>query len=80
MRAYARKWGNSLAVRIPQALAEEIRLAADEPVDLRVEGGRLLLTPVVEDTPSLDALLAGVTEENVHAEVDFGESQGLEAW
>ena len=80
MRGYARKWGNSLAVRIPRALAEELCLVPDEPVDLRVEKGRLLLTPVDEGAPSLDTLLDRVTPENLHAEVDHGEALGLEAW
>jgi len=35
-------------------------------------------TPTAD--PSLAALLAGVTEDNLHAEVAFGAACGREAW
>ena len=39
----------------------------------------LVVTPALE-TPSLEALLARVTPENVHAEIDVGPAIGREAW
>ena len=35
------KWGNSLAVRIPKALAEEAGLECDKQVTIRCEEGEL---------------------------------------
>lgn len=79
MRARIRKWGNSLALRIPRSLAADARLVTDTDVDLTVEDGRLIVTPVASG-PSLDDLLARVTPENAHAEVETGHRVGHEAW
>ena len=79
MRAPVRRWGNSLAIRIPKALAERSRLAEGTEVELAVDGGRLVVTPV-SPVPSLDDLLARVTDENRHGEVGTGSAVGREAW
>ncbi len=34
------KWGNSLAIRIPAAVAEALELRAGDEVEVRVEGAR----------------------------------------
>lgn len=34
------KWGNSLAIRIPAAVAEALRLQPGDEVEIRVEGAR----------------------------------------
>ncbi len=80
MRARIRKWGNSLAVRIPHAFAVQAGLDHDAPVELSVEDGRLVIAAVVADVPNLDELLAGVTPDNLHAEVESGLAQGSEIW
>lgn len=74
------KWGNSLAVRIPRVLAEEIGLRPDAPVDLSLVKGRLILEPVQEQTFTLDQLLAQVTRDNLHNEVETGPPSGNEIW
>lgn len=80
MRGYARKWGNSLAVRLPAAFAEEIQLRADAPIEMGVENGRFFVVPAVEDVPSLEALLARVTPETRHSAIQWGAPQGNEVW
>ena len=79
MRAPVRRWGNSLALRIPKVLAERSRLAEGTEVEIAVEDGRLVVTPI-SPTPSLDDLLARVTDENRHGEVGTGPAVGREAW
>lgn len=72
------KWGNSLALRIPAAFAEEAGIQSGTEVDLALEDGRLVITP--RTLYVLDELLDGVTEQNRHTEVDTGPPEGLEAW
>ena len=72
MKTYIRRWGNSLALRIPKALALEIGLGEDAPVELTLEGGRLVIVPIVEPSLSLDQLIANVTDENRHGEIETG--------
>jgi antitoxin MazE len=62
---------------MPIAVMEEARLSIDQVVDLRVEKGRIIIEPV--PAIDLDALLAGVTDDNLHDEVNAGPPVGREA-
>lgn len=79
MKAKVQRWGNSLAIRIPKAYAADLRVEAGSVVDLDVLEAKLVVTPEPV-VPSLDALLARVTPENVHGETDVGPAVGREAW
>jgi antitoxin MazE len=57
---------------MPAAVTEEAGLEIDQPVDVRVEDGRVVIEPLVAPEFTLDALLAGVTRDNLHEEEDFG--------
>ncbi len=80
MRAHIKKWGNSLALRIPKLLADEVGLKENAPVDLSLHDGKLVASPVVERQFTLKELLEQVTEENIHHEVETGPAVGKEAW
>jgi antitoxin MazE len=80
MRVRVQKWGNSLALRIPKSFATETALDSGAEVDLSLEDGRLVITPLREPRYSLSDLLAKITPENLHSEIDVGDSQGAEAW
>jgi antitoxin MazE len=80
MRARIQKWGNSLAVRIPKVFASEAGLHQDELVELSLVEGNLLIKPVVRVKPTLAELIAGITDENRHSEIDFGPPVGQEEW
>ena len=80
METVIKKWGNSLALRIPKLLADEIGLEEDSAVDLLLEEGKLVIVPAVAPRYTLESLLADVTVENLHDEVDTGVALGSEAW
>ena len=80
METKVKKWGNSLALRIPKPLAIEVGLEDDALVELSLLNGKLIIEPVVTAEPSLEQLLAQVTENNLHGEVDTGPAVGDEAW
>ena len=80
MRVQVQKWGNSLALRIPKPVAEEARIKQGTVVVLSLAKGKLVASPVPEDRYTLKKLLAGVSAENLHAEVDFGPAVGREVW
>ena len=79
MRVTVSRWGNSLGVRIPRALAEDAGVAEGSTVDVRVEGRRIVAVPV-DDEPTLDELLEGVTSDNLHGEALDDGTRGREAW
>ncbi|MBE9508894.1 MAG: AbrB/MazE/SpoVT family DNA-binding domain-containing protein [Chloroflexi bacterium] len=80
METRVKKWGNSLALRIPRPLAAEVGLDDDSPVELSLVEGKLVVSPLRQVEYSLEHLLAQVTEENMHGEVDTGPAVGGEAW
>jgi antitoxin MazE len=77
---HIRKWGHSLAVRFPQSLLAQLNLQADGEVEISIEEGRLVLSPVKKPKYTLDELLAQIKPESLHDEIDFGESLGKEVW
>ena len=79
MRVTVKKWGNSASVRIPAAIMEAAHLTLDEVVDIREEGGNIVIEPVRPRGYDLAELLAGITPENLHAEVGIGGPLGKEA-
>lgn len=79
-QARVQRWGNSLAVRIPKPFALEIGLEQNTLVTVSIAEGKLLLEPVVEPKYMLEQLLAGVTEDNLHREVETGSAVGNEVW
>jgi antitoxin MazE len=80
MKARVQKWGNSLALRIPKAFAEEVGIDDNAVVDISLADGKLLVVPVSEPPLTLDDLLTGITDDNLHREVDTGTPQGDEVW
>lgn len=80
MRTRIQKWGNSLALRIPKSFATEAHLEQDSLVDMSLIDGKLVVVLVTESALTLQHLLAGVTEQNLHREVDTGPATGNEVW
>jgi antitoxin MazE len=79
MQAQIAKWGNSLAIRLPKALAVEAMLSDGKEVEIHVEDGRL----VIESKPPhfhLSDLLKKITPENKHEFIDSGSPVGAEVW
>lgn len=74
------RWGNSLAVRIPQTLARETALDEGDQVDLHADEDRIVVERPQPKHYRLSDLLAGVTKSNRHEVVDFGPPTGREAW
>lgn len=80
MKTKVVKWGNSLGLRIPKSFAKEVRISEGTTVDLLMEDGQLVIRVAEQARFDLEDLLAGVTEENLHKEIDTGESVGGESW
>jgi antitoxin MazE len=72
MRVLVKKWGNSASVRIPAGVMQAARLELDQAVDVREENGRIVVEPIRPVEYDLATLVAGITDENRHEEVDFG--------
>lgn len=79
MKVKIQKWGNSLAVRIPKTFAVQTHIEQDSVVDLSLVNGEIVVKPQ-KDQPkyTLNELLKGISEENVHEETDWGSPVGKE--
>ena len=77
MQSRVQKWGNSLGVRIPLSLAEKTGLKEGVPVDLQADDDALIIR---RKQYSLEQLLAQVSTDNTHKEIETGHPVGREAW
>lgn len=80
MLTKVQKWGNSLALRIPKAFAVEALLENNSFVEISLKKGQIVITPVPAPSWTLDELLAGITNDNLHDEIDIGFAVGNEIW
>ena len=80
MKTRIHKWGNSLALRIPKSFATEVGLERETSIEMSLVNGKLVITPIAIPEPNLKQLLAKVTKENLHHEVDTGSVLGNETW
>jgi antitoxin MazE len=76
-KAQVAKWGNSLAVRIPRAVAEQARLQEGDAIVIEALDGHVELRPA-EKIPTLEELVAQITKENRREETDWGPDRGKE--
>ena len=80
MKVRIQKWGNSLALRIPKALAEEVHVRQNTQVEISLVDGKIVIEPVNPPEWTLEDLLEGITDENLHSEVESGPCVGNEIW
>lgn len=80
MNATIQKWGNSLALRIPKAVARDTSLSSGSVVNLTVEEGKVVIEPVRRPKYRLEELLKDVTKKNLHPSIDMGPPVGREVW
>jgi antitoxin MazE len=80
MKTRVQKWGNSLALRIPKSFALEAGLDQGAEVDVALVAGKLIVTPLFTPAFTLTQLLAGITDDNRHAELNTDPAMGNEAW
>lgn len=83
MSTKVQKWGNSLAVRIPDDVVEDMGLVPGKEVTVRQVRNTVVIAPTrtkKKKRPTLEELVAKITPVNRHQETDWGEPMGKEAW
>lgn len=73
------KWGNSLGLRLPKAVAREVHLGEGDTVQVSVDNGTIVIRPS-RPRHSLDELVRRITPKNRHDESDWGGTLGNEVW
>jgi antitoxin MazE len=72
-------WGNSLGIRLPQAIIQQVDLHEGALVNISTDHNKIILTPA-RPKYTLDELLKDVTPQMQHDEFDWGEAVGEENW
>jgi antitoxin MazE len=82
MNTTIKKWGNSLALRIPKSYAKEIELEEGAGVNMKIEENKIIISAKRKRKKpySLAKLLSKVTPENLHEKIDFGSPVGKEVF
>ena len=74
------KWGNSLAVRIPIAIAKQASIGEGDCVTISLDRkGGIVLRPARRKY-ELSDLAGRITPANRHQETDWGPPKGEESW
>jgi len=78
MTVSLKKWGNSLALRIPKDVASSLHVDNNSLMELDVKDGVLTLRPKKNNL--LETLVSQINSKNLHKEVETGRSVGNEEW
>ncbi|MCL6614406.1 MAG: AbrB/MazE/SpoVT family DNA-binding domain-containing protein [Firmicutes bacterium] len=73
-----RKWGNSLALRLPMVLARELALHEGSEVNLSMQDGKLVIEPAKPVEYRLAEMLSLVSDDNLHGEYSHDRPVGRE--
>ncbi len=71
------KWGTSLAIRIPKAIAQQWGVREGSAIEIISRGDHVVLR---KETYNLTEMLDQVTDDNLHSEQNIGPIQGNEEW
>lgn len=78
MTIAVKKWGNSLALRIPKDIAKSMQVDDNSLLDLELSKDGLLLKP--QKKSRLEELVSKIDETNLHSEINTGRRVGSEEW
>ncbi len=76
MKTKVSKWGNSMGVRLPKYVIQQLKLTSNSEVEISIEGDTLVLRKRTE----LDKMLDQVTPESIHPVIFTDEPVGKEIW
>jgi antitoxin MazE len=79
MKTKVQKWGNSLGVRLPKNITDELGLSADRPVKMTYKDKKIIIE-MIADSENLADLVERISEDNRHQETDWFAEQGKEVW
>jgi len=78
VKTKVQKWGNSLSVRLPKTVAQEMGLQVNDILEIEIDDHRLILEARKDQEYRLTNLMKEVTEDNLHTEISVGAPVGNE--
>lgn len=80
MELQVKKWGNSLGLRIPQAIANQVNIQDGSTINLILKKNKIEIVPIESENYELDDLINSITDSNLYSEISVGEPIGNEIW
>lgn len=80
MATLVKKWGNSMAIRLPKAVADAAALREGTSVTIEARNGGVMVTPERKPAYRLESLVRKINSANRHKEAGTGNPRGREAW
>lgn len=74
------KWGNSLSVRVPQAISKQAGLQEGDRLAIALDSEGSIVLRAVRPQYTLEELVSKITPGNRHGETEWGMAQGEEIW
>ncbi|MFK5976529.1 MAG: AbrB/MazE/SpoVT family DNA-binding domain-containing protein [Sulfurovum sp.] len=78
MTVAIKKWGNSLALRIPKDIAQTLHIENNSTLELSIKEGALIIEP--QKSTDLESLVSQINDKNLHNEINTGKAVGNEEW
>ena len=78
MSSKLQKWGNSIGLRIPQAIIKQANLHLNSEVEISCKNKRIVILPQKKEL-KLKQLLSQITKDNLHSE-ETSLREGKEIW
>ena len=78
MTVSIKRWGNSLALRIPKDIAQTLHIENNSTLELSIKDGALVIEP--QKSTLLESLVSRIDADNIHTEIDTGKAVGNEEW
>ena len=75
MKMTVNKWGNSLGIRLPKTIAEQLDLQDGATVEIELRDDEIVIK---RHRHTLATMLSEITPENIHSETDWGAPTGKE--
>jgi antitoxin MazE len=80
MTPHLQEVAGNLTLVIPPDLASQAHVSSGSEVDVRFAAGELIVRTTAGPKKSLQEMLTRITDENRHAETDWGPPVGNEVW
>jgi antitoxin MazE len=80
MSVTLKRWGNSIGLRLPKPMLEQLGLKEGSRVDVAIEDGRLVIEPLRHKRLTMAELLEGISPDDRPELLDWGPPVGREVW
>ncbi|MDX1950405.1 MAG: AbrB/MazE/SpoVT family DNA-binding domain-containing protein [Rickettsiales bacterium] len=69
MQVQFSKWGNSLGLRIPKHIADEVKATDGAVANIEIIKGNIIISPK-NNSYNLDDLLSKISKKNIHNHIE----------